>query len=339
MEEGRSPSELTKLSYQSGTASRSSSPSQGVNMRSGLSFLNSFRLSRAQSITLAITGAVVVCACIALGSSGASSPRLAMFDDPVPPPPPPAPVAPAPDPNAPPAPAAPAPDGGGGGEQPEGPPPPSACQTGMVADAEDVPEDSNEMKACYLICDNTVGATPCDVNTCKSACWFGNDFCYNSCMGGCQYQAVGLNNGSRMACDSQTCFSGCSYQCQKQCQCGVQKSGHCQKGISACMLDEAIPGSLIGDTVNYICSRGPPDLQKMCKNSKHLDKACQSGFGFAVSLVSYYYSHTMSTVPQTTQAGVAAVAAACDFGGFGYIKTGSQHPCVMNYKGYAGAIH
>mmetsp|Transcript_8286 Transcript_8286/g.16275 ORF Transcript_8286/g.16275 Transcript_8286/m.16275 type:complete len:346 (-) Transcript_8286:437-1474(-) len=273
--------------------------------------------------------------------------RASMLDDPIPPPPPPPPadpnaVPPPPppaDPNAPPPPppapgAPPAPPAGP--PAPEGPPPPTACQTGLVADAPDPPSDDNEMKACYLICDNTDGASACDVNTCKSACWFGNDFCYNSCMGGCKFQAVGLNNGSRMACDSETCFAGCSYQCQKQCNCGVQESGHCAKFKSGCMLDEAIPGQLIGATVNYLCSSGPSPIKQLCKSTKKLKPACRQGFGFAVALASYSYSYTMSTVPQTTEAGISAVAAACDFSGFGFIKDGAQHPCQLNFKGYGG---
>mmetsp|Transcript_22311 Transcript_22311/g.33243 ORF Transcript_22311/g.33243 Transcript_22311/m.33243 type:complete len:356 (-) Transcript_22311:319-1386(-) len=315
--------------------------------------LRQFKNSKFLGIFLATVGLIGVVVAYSFINTGAPQHlQVSMKDDvppppaPVPPPPPadpslspppPPPVDPSMMPPAPgaPAPAPPAPDAGGdGGDAPPGPPPPTACQTGMVAEPDDLPPNSNEMKACYLICDNTDGATPCDVDSCKSACWFGNDFCYNSCVGGCQFQAVGLTNGSRMACDGQTCFSGCSYNCQKSCGCGVQKDGHCHKTPTACMLDESMPGQLIGDTVNYICSKAPSTVRKLCKDTHALPPVCRQGFGFAVALASYYYSFTMSTVPQVDEAGISAVAAACDFSGFGFIKSDAQHPCLMNFKGY-----
>eukprot|EP00466_Bigelowiella_natans_P000665 jgi/Bigna1/85014/estExt_fgenesh1_pg.C_10606 len=338
MEEGRANQAESSglMSYQKSQEQKSGSRSVRSAVPKG--FFATYKYS-----LMAAMGVVVFVACCSMkGSAETAGLTAAMYDDIPPPPadpnaPPPPPADPSVPPPPPPAPDAPPPPPPTG-PAPPGPPPLTACQTGMVADADEVPDTDNEMKACYLICDNADGATPCDVDTCKSACWFGNDFCYNSCVGGCQFQAVGLNNGSRMACDGQVCYSGCSYQCQKQCNCGVQKDGHCHKEPTNCMLDESIPGSLIGATVNYICSKGPSEVRALCGKKAKLSAGCQTGFGFAVALASYYYSYTMSNVPQTTPGGISAVASACDFNGFGFIKHGAQHPCQMNYKGYAGKL-
>jgi hypothetical protein len=56
------------------------------------------------------------------------------------------------------------------------------------------------VKTCYELCERNVGDTPCQRRQCKDSCWYGNDFCYNSCVGGCYPWAFNFYDDSYLYC-------------------------------------------------------------------------------------------------------------------------------------------
>ncbi|KAJ1618120.1 hypothetical protein T492DRAFT_892598, partial [Pavlovales sp. CCMP2436] len=179
-----------------------------------------------------------------------------------------------------------------------------------------LPNPPLAVKACYTVCEANAGDTPCQHRQCKDACWYGNDFCYGSCMGGCYPWAY----------NSSIAAVGCSSGCQIACGCGLYK-GHCWRPQKTCVLSPAITDEQLKPIFSYLCTPGnaPDEVGEFCKGlESNLPAECSSRHNQAVALVSYFYSLMAAT-------GKAA-STTCDFSGYGVITTHAGNPCAVLYE-------